>query len=311
MARRQSSKVPNKDEPKMADQLLKTVLRVPRLWLGLMLILIVLSMLDIVPSTGEIPLVIRRFHVEATTGLFLALIWLPSLVRLFAYAGGAVKTPVAEVSSKGLRAALLHVADNDSLGLLIERASRVEVQSTGTRREQAQELRQELEEVYAARVPGTDARTKLEELARQYDERRAALPPGTARTIELDAVVGGMLAIVSAASLSSVEVTGYLQSDDGGLRLVGLVAVMASGDVRHFSLVLAMIEISQSAFEQYYAVLAAQRVAPYLSTEELRKLRAAVLRQRDYDPAKHQYIAPGSTRWRLTDRLLDMISERV
>lgn len=118
-----------------------------------------------------------------------------------------------------------------------------------------------------------------------------------------------MLATVPAARLQSAEVTEYLRAELDGHRLVGLAAVIDSGDIRQFSLVLGMIEASLSAFVQYYAILAMQRLVNYLDATQKQHVREVVLLQRDYDPTQHQHIAPGSARWRLTERLLDSLGQ--
>lgn len=80
---------------------------IPPFWLVVVVVIILLSMFEVTQTTGsdaegKTTNLIMNFHLTSTTVALVALIWLPSLVRLISLLGGGVKTSVGEASTPGL-----------------------------------------------------------------------------------------------------------------------------------------------------------------------------------------------------------------
>jgi hypothetical protein len=79
------------------EWLLKRTLEIPRLWLIIGSFFVILSLFEVAWIPGEG--LSLNLHVTYTTAIFLGLLWLPALIRLFVLRGGEIKTPVGEMKS--------------------------------------------------------------------------------------------------------------------------------------------------------------------------------------------------------------------
>lgn len=284
------------------EWLLTKVLKLPRVWLVLSVIFVLISLVEInwTRNAGFS----FAIHVTAATTIFLALMWLPALLAIFALVGGAVKTPAGEMSSPGL-SNFLQVIDDDGLGVLLGQTAEAEKQSTSIgEREKAQQVNKQLQEIYVSRIPVSKRREELEKLAQEYEELRKRTPPGDARTLAMQSLWGRMQALTPEAHLSPQEVLAYLTSQEDGKRILGLAAALLSPEPEYFDALLPMIDASHSAFEQNRALYVAEALVPKLNRTQREKLRNVINNQRNYDEAQHRWIKPGIDRDRISRRIL-------
>lgn len=151
------------------------------------------------------------------------------------------------------------------------------------------------------------ARKQLKELARVYEEMRRDMGPGTGRTLELTSIVTQARALAKQAGYGSIEVSELFAGDSEGSRIVSLAIVQALPDLNFFDLVLQSISNSRSAFEQYQALQAMERLVPLLNADQKRELTVVLKDQRSGGPGK--FITKDSDRWLLSTRMLDAIQQ--
>ncbi|GLV56347.1 hypothetical protein KDH_31880 [Dictyobacter sp. S3.2.2.5] len=291
------------------EWLLKKALKVPRVWLVLSIIFVVLSIVEI----NETPHAGFSFaiHVTSTTPIFLALVWLPALLTIFALVGGAAKTPAGEISSPGL-SDLARIIGDEELGILLEKtAEGQEKGASPIEREKAQQFNKQLQEIYVSRIPITQRRRELENMAREYEYLRRRLLPSGERTLEMESLWGRIQALAPKAHLSSQDILSYLASEGDGERILGLAIAFLSPEPAYFEPLLPMIDgKSHSAFEQHRALLVAEALVPKLNRAQREKLRNCINNQRNYDPSKKRWIAPGIDRDYISMDILEAIEQK-
>lgn len=319
-ARKSNGKWDAEEDKKLLASLMETAMQLPQYWKVIGTVFVILSMFDITRvAKGEFSF---AFRVTNTTAIFLALIWLPALMRVFALVGGNVKTPVGEITSSGLASRvqdLSQLADLDTqsefYGTLIAAAVRVEKSVPSTEKEEVRQILQGFEEEYAALISSEQTSSEMEKLAQRYKELRQ-MPSGAQRTMLMESVAGRMRALAPTAKFSHKDINAYLQSHvdreavDQGKRLAGLSILEWSGDVGYFDQVLHIINgSSTSAFEQYRALRIVDKMLPHLDNKSRRDLQEALESQCEYNEGKHQYIKNGTDRWLLSKRLLSILRE--
>ncbi|ARV59589.1 hypothetical protein BZZ01_13965 [Nostocales cyanobacterium HT-58-2] len=283
------------------DWLLQRIFQLPKKWLIISIILILISTCEISWSKKE--LFAFKFKVTNTTAVFLSLVWLPSILKIFALSGGALKTPAGEIGSSGMKV-MLESLTVDSLGFFIEQTKLAEEVAPPKQQEEMRQIRQEWQRVYASKVPLSEGWQKMERLAERYKELRMTMPSGPQRTFEMESITGQMRALVPEVKYSVQEVKDLLQSDDQGKRLLGLSVAEWSGDPFYFDLVLHLIRHSETAFEQTSALRAMEKMVSKLNTYQKKDLQTALIEQRNFNPDEKCWIKPDSNRWILSDRLL-------
>jgi DNA topoisomerase VI subunit A len=77
-----------------------------------------------------------------------------------------------------------------------------------------------------------------------------------------------------------------------------------------FEPILQIIDNPKSAFEQYHALRLMERMVSHLNKTQKQKLREVFYKQRDYDPAKNQWLERDSDRWMISERILSVIGEQ-
>jgi hypothetical protein len=292
----------------MIDKILLRMLHLPRHWFILSSIFIVLSTFEaaLVPGKGFS----FTFKVTNTTAVFLALVWLPALLKVFALVGGGVKTPAGEIESPGL-GNILQSLNSDTLGFLIDQTAQAEEMAPLEKQSEVRKVRREMQEVYVSKVPANEVREELELLGDQYKEVRRRMESGVNRTYEMSSIVGRMRSLAAQVQFSMEEIKDYLQSEDEGKRLLGTALVpKSSEDINYFEPVLQIIDNPKSAFEQYHALRVMERMAPHLNKTQKQKLHEVLYKQRDYNPAKNQWLERDSDRWIISERILSVIGEQ-
>jgi len=170
------------------------------------------------------------------------------------------------------------------------------------------QTRQALKANMASSVPeAQQAREQLTKLAGVYEGLRRGMDPGTKRTVSLTSVVTQARALAERAGYGSKEVGDLFAGDSEGARIVSLAIVQALPNPTFFDLVLQSISHSRSAFEQYQALLAMERLRPKLNADQKRELAVVLEDQRSGGPGK--FITKDSDRWLLSSRILDAIQQ--
>lgn len=286
------------------DWLLKRILHVPKNWLIISSIFILLSTFQV---TGGEKLTFK-FEVTSTTAIFVSLIWLPSILKIVALTGGAIKTPAGEITGSSMMP-MLQSLTGDTLGFLIEQTKLAEDVAPPQQQLEMRQIRHEWQKAYASQVPLSEARQQIESLSQRYKEIRNSLPSGAKRTFEMESIAGRMRALASEVNFPESEVNHLLKSNDQGKRLLGLSVTEWSGDANYFYPVLSIIANSETAFEQTCALRAAQKMVSKLNSQQKQDLRSVVLHQRNFNEAEKCWIRPNSNRWALSDRILTALEE--
>ncbi len=284
------------------DWLLKKIVHIPKNWLIITSIFILLSTIQI--NGGE--KLIFKFEVTNTTAVFLALIWLPSVLKIFALTGGAVKTPAGEITGSSMLP-MLQSLTGDTLGFLIEQTKLAEDVAPPQQQLEMRQIRHQWQKVYAARVPFSELMQQMERLSQRYKELRNSMPSGAKRTFEMESIAGRMRALAPDANFSESEVNNLLKSSDQGKRLLGLSVIEWSGDPNYFYQVLQIINNSETAFEQTCALRAVVKMVSKLNPQQKKDLASALIHQRNFNEAEKRWIRPNSNRWALSDRILSAL----
>ncbi|MBO3457805.1 hypothetical protein G7B40_021815 [Aetokthonos hydrillicola Thurmond2011] len=288
--------------PEAVEWVLKQIVVLPRNWLIITTIFIVLSTFQI-SKDKQLSI---KFQVTNTTAIFLALTWLPSVLKIFALSGGALKTPGVEITNSSV-VPILQSLSSDSLGFLIEQTKQGEDVAPLTQQQEVRKVRHECQKVYASRFSGSEIRQQMERLAERYKEVRRLMPSSPQRTFEMESITGRLRALAPKVDFSAKEVLDFLQSSDQGKRLQGLSITEWSGDPIYFESVLHIINYSQTAFEQTSALRAAHKMIPQLNDEQKKDLQQVLTNQRDYNPDEKRWIKPDSNRWTISDRILSAL----
>ncbi|MBW4565462.1 MAG: hypothetical protein KME32_31130 [Mojavia pulchra JT2-VF2] len=281
------------------DWLLRRIIHIPKNWLIISSIFILLSTFQI--NGGE--KLTFKFEVTNTTAIFLALLWLPSVLKIFVLTGGALKTPVGEISSSNMMP-MLQSLTGDTLGFLIEQTKLAEDVAAPQQQMEMRQIRQEWQKVYASRIPLSEARQQIESLSQRYKELRSSMPSGAKRTFEMESIAGRMRALAPEVNFSEEEVNHLLKSKDQGKRLLGLSVAEWSGNPNYFYAILYIISDSETAFEQTCALRAMEKMVTHLNTQQKQDLLSVLIHQRNFNESEKCWIRPNSNRWALSDRLL-------
>ncbi|OUL24391.1 hypothetical protein BV378_18555 [Nostoc sp. RF31YmG] len=286
------------------DWLLRRIIHIPKNWLIISSLFILLSTFQV---TGGEKLTFK-FEVTNTTAVFLALIWLPSLLKIIALTGGAIKTPAGEITGSSMMP-MLQSLTGDTLGFLIEHTKLAEDVAPPQQQLEMRQMRHEWQKAYASRIPSSEARKQIESLSQRYKELRNSLPPGAKRTFEMESIAGRMRALAPEVNFSEQDVNNLIKSNDQGKRLLGLSVTEWSGDPTYFYAVLNIINNSETAFEQTCALRAAEKMVTKLNTQQKKDLHSVLLHQRNFNEAEKCWIRPNSNRWALSDRILTDLEE--
>lgn len=255
------------DLVRTARQLLDDVSRLPRAWVGLVMLLAVLSTLDITRNTeGDLSV---RFHVTAVTAAILALAWLPAIVRAIVLTGGGVKTPAGEASTRGLMDLLRLVSPDMKREVLPPLAAALDsVEATAgsdERRAEARTARGDVERELQSSLASIGVPTEvLHQHAHDYEAIRAEMPPGPDRTFRMGTLMSEVRAIAGLVGATDELVRGLYASGKDGDRVVALTLLEAEPLPQCLDIVLDGISNSRSAFEQFQALRAAEELLPLL-----------------------------------------------
>lgn len=243
-----------------------------------------------------------NYQITSTTVWLAALVWLPVLLRMLALFGGGVKAGGNEVQFAGLLSVL-----DDNLGALAylqRNASRNDVELL-----RVDETLREVEDALSQTVPDRKAaRSKLRELSSKYEEIRDTMESSPRRTSLLEKLVAQVRAFAQRADFTTTELREVFKGESTGDRIVVLGILQRIPKRELFDLVFSAIRDSQSGFEQYHALRAAQSLLERLSAKEKRRLKE-LIEERLSDPGS--YIAQSTDRKTVSEQILSTLENDV
>lgn len=259
------------------NAVMRAALKIPKAWAITMAVAAVLSAVHVSVSTGGD--VGGSFAPSALSGVLIALIWLPALLRIVALAGGGIKTPAGEASTGGLLALIASFepeTKRDALPSLLAALGSPEMVVDAERRTASRPIRRDLEmQLAAASLPRVGVREQLAELAHQYELTRRE-EPSRDRTLRMTTLMAEARAAARATPLPMIDLRHMLSSDSDGERVIAIALAQDQPDARLFDLILPAITESRSAFEQYQALGAALELAAVLDSGQQSDLKAAL-----------------------------------
>jgi hypothetical protein len=254
------------------------VMQVPRGWMVAVGVAAVASAIHVEVDAGH--------HVSGSlapgtlTAVVLALIWLPSLVRVLGLSGGRVKTPAGEATTPGLAGLFEDLPAEEKLERLPGFLSSLEAPQIVAKEDPvAEELRRDLQRELAAvapRPPGDGPRERLDYYAKRYEEARRDMDPGRERTLRMTSVTAEARAVARSVPPSLVDLRHMLDAGTDGERVVALSVVQDRPDTALFDDVVAIAIDPRSPFEQYQALGALMTMERSLNGGDRRHLRAAL-----------------------------------
>ena len=284
--------------------LLTTVTIVPRRWALLMLGAAAASAFEVSWTASTLDL---SFRITAITVGLLALIWLPALVNVIALAGGGVKTPAGEASSTGLLEILRALdpgTQRQALPVVIAALG------TGPEAEKAtvQAAKTDLErELASLPVDASHARARLAEIADEYQEIRDSMESSPERTFRMTQLVAEARGLAASAQIDAMSLSGQWLSPKDGNRVVVLAVIQARPESSHVPIVVDAIAEAHSPFEQYQALLAAERLMRLMNDAQRASLKNAIQGRMSPDAAGVRIDRSDSSRWRRSWDLLDQL----
>jgi hypothetical protein len=265
--------------PDQLKALLDAATYLPAAWVVALAAIAVATALDITVEKGEM-----RWHISVGTIslVAVALIWLPTALRLMSLTGGSVKAAGVEAAASGILStddlaeglarvqSVTEAADQGTIG------TESLVESVGATVDQLARKYLPAEETLADEV--------LTGLARRYEDIRRSQPPSTDRTISMNQLVNEVLIRAKAApEAARRKARAFLRSDRDGDRIVGLGLAEGSPSVELLDDILRIFSSSRSAFEQYHSLLALDALVDRLGAADRAKA-ARTLQHEMTDP---------------------------
>jgi hypothetical protein len=286
------------------SQMMKLVAAIPTPWCILILAMAFVSTLEVTlaPSGWT-----ATFNVSSVTVAVLGLLWLPVLIKVLALAGGSMKTPAGEATSGGLIEvirALTPEAKREALPSVIAALS----SGPDAERSDVKAIRGDLEMQLSIIPADPDhARVRLRDLASQYEKLRGASPSSPFRTFNMTRLVAEAMGFVREARHEPAQPVEFSKESDGE-RIIDLASIQTLPRPDGLAQVLDAIQASKSAFEQYQALTALEKLVPLLSSEQ-RHEAAEVLEVMRSSGGVRQITRDDPSRWILSGRLLARLSQ--
>ncbi|HEY9762917.1 MAG TPA: hypothetical protein V6D07_10350 [Trichocoleus sp.] len=284
------------------NAVLDLLLLLPRLWLGAAVLVILLSMVDITYS-GQAGWTFS-FSIKSITAVMFGLVWLPVLLRILAVAGGGIKTGAGEATTPGLVSLLPKlIATLDSVEPTLDGAEQAKVAS----------VRQEAEQEWGAlTVAGeADARQQLRALAKEYEEVRRVMPPGSQRTFRMREIAARVRALAGETHYGPNDMQAMFSQGSDGDRIVVLQMLLRYPHPDCINIMMDAIAHPHSAFEQYAALKAIEKVMPEMTPEQMKQLRQGIIDQQSGNGPDKILTATDPQRWALSERILKAIESRL
>ena len=262
------------------EEWVPVIMTVSPLWAVAMVIVAVVSAVDLTRApNGDV-----GFHVAvgAVAVGAVALIWLPSLIRLLSITGGSLKAAGMEASAGGL------LNTNElvkTLAGIKNETERAATSSSGGAEATAvaAKVNDEVNRIAENLLPPEEAINEraLDAIARRYEEIRRTQPSGWERTLAMTRCVNEARVRAKAAPEAARRwAHRLLPSGAAGDRIVGLGLIQEAPDATAIDQVLPLFTNSASSFEAYQALVAIKRLARLLSPDERRRVAAAIEREK-------------------------------
>lgn len=284
------------------NAVLELLLLLPRLWLETAVLVTILSMVEITFS-GQAGWSFS-FGIKSITAVIFGLVWLPVLLRILAVAGGGIKTGAGEANTPGLISLLPKlIATLDSVEPTLDQAEQAKVAS----------VRQEAEQEWGAlTVKGeTDARQQLTALAKEYEEVRRVMPPGSQRTFRMQEIAARVRALAGEAHYGPDDMRSLFSQGSDGDRIVALQLLLRYPHPDCLNIMVDAIAHPRSAFEQYAALKAVEKVMPDMAADQMKHLHQVIVDQQN-DSAPNKILTPTDPkRWALSERILKAVESRI
>jgi hypothetical protein len=143
-------------------------------------------------------------------------------------------------------------------------------------------------------------------IASEYEDIRASAAPSLRRTTSMEALVAAAReAATKDPKFNKDDIRKRFMEGGAGARVFALAVMQADPDVRDFDVLLDAISHSKSAFEQYHALLLAQKMLTDNALDEAQQHALASVIETQRRPGG--YIIPGSDRWALSEAILTKI----
>lgn len=287
--------------PEEVRELLTIAAKVPLAWPILVALAAALSTLDV--TRGETGHWSFHFALTGITAGFVALAWLPMLIRVIAMAGGGVKTPGGEASVNGL----LQASRSASTAL-----AAIEMMGAGEGQQGVAEARALVErQVGALSATERDSRRRLEQIAGDYVDLRRRKGGSWNRTLELEALMQEVGLLADAARLSPSDILGWFgraptDPDASGFRVVAMRLMALRPDGRFIDPLMDAIENRRSRFEQYHALRALEAHVDLMdepAIESVRTRLGRVIDSRQLNDEKRD-----TSRRQIADRILERLA---
>lgn len=291
--------------PKQAiSWILGAIIRLPISWLLACIAFALLSLFEIT-WTEKNGLTIN-FQVTEITVLFFIVIWLPTVLQIFALVGGAIKTPAGEFSSPGIED-LLQIIDpemkGEAVGALKVVLEKAEETVSSQKLPEVRQLHQKLNQEYVNDLSPEEARQELNRMGERYQELTGS-PSGTKRNFMMEAIAGAMRGLAPKADLSQTQIKTHLQAENTGQRMIGLSCAIAKPESSQFPFILEAIAAPKFPLEQEQALQVMEILLPSLTPEQKQKLKQILEEKRNLKQPRKDRILPESQRWMISDRLL-------
>jgi hypothetical protein len=168
-------------------------------------------------------------------------------------------------------------------------------------RAEESELRGDTEEAERLRVEAQMLLEAAGPIASDYDSVRSSMPSGPARTAAMEQVLARARQLALDRDLAPAEVAQWLREGTDEQRITALGLMQADPRLWDFDAVLAAIERSRSAFEQYHALRLAGQMLHRLDARQRQRLAVVVRGQRGWR------FRRDTGRWGLSEDLLRRI----
>jgi hypothetical protein len=243
------------------------------------------------------------------TMLLVLVLCLPLLIGVLLIVGGKLKLGMLEVSMASIFQLVKDPATRDELfGILGFAAERAVQEGEGETAAAGERLRSALADIAKSSEITTRLDETLHTLARQYESVRRDNSHGVARIRAMTAVQTKIRGAVEGAVLTPEDVLRWLTAPEknAGERIVGVTIAREQSDAAYFDALLGLIADSASAFEQYQALLAMERLVGKLTPEQRVQLKKALDEQRQ----RPDRLGRDNDRRRISDRLLAHLGAR-
>jgi hypothetical protein len=148
-------------------------------------------------------------------------------------------------------------------------------------------------------------RPEAESLARRYEDSRE-LPPGPLRTAEMESIVNAARQAATSPDWTAQQVRQLFNEGSAGARIFALGLMQGNPALAEFATVLAAIDESKSAFEQYEGLILARMMLDSLDESQRQLLHDSVSVQL----GRNGWIRTKGARWTTAQSIIARLEAR-